>query len=370
MKRHWLILGVIAVTAYAAAALAETNDIPRQLAELLDGATKVPPDSFLAAQAQYESLNQAAPTDFRVEYTMALVAVQRHYLTEAASYLDKITTDSQLDRSIRRLKALVHLVRGEQTAAQSGMRDLAVSLRSDSSAGANDAAKWLGEVVGYYAGPGADKITVADLTALESDLKAKLPDALALSFNSGKLATADLFQQLQKDQAAARIEAKAKLADKRQHDQDQNDKALAEITQKREAAEKAVADYQQQNNGKVGSDNQINRLKQDVVRQQQMEGSLNPQTRLRATQKLNQDQQQLQQLGGGTGANSGKLSSLQAEVAKLKKTEQALTAKKAELEKRLSTNTPTSLDGKLDAVLTYAGIDLEQEKQSILASYK
>jgi hypothetical protein len=61
---------------------------------------------------------------------------------------------------------------------------------------------------------------------------------------------------------------------------------------------------------------------------------------------------------------------LQAEVAKLKKTEQALTAKKAELAKPASTNPSTLLDGKLGSVLTYAGIDLEQEKQLILASYK
>src|SRR5262249_3500897 len=159
-----------------------------------------------------DQLVKASPADVRIPYAMALVAIQNHQWADAAQLLNTALAGGRPLLPIRRTSIWLHLNRKEFEPAQQEMRELSGLLTANpTSATAQDTARWLGKVIGFYSGPGANRIKAADLDSLVSDLIAKFSGPLLDAFNQGQDETAKSIEDLQTQQATLREQAKTQL---------------------------------------------------------------------------------------------------------------------------------------------------------------
>jgi hypothetical protein len=368
-RRHLFECVAFVVCFFAGTCLsAEPADLSGRATALFDTWDKPSESNYQDARRQFAELENIAPSDSRIPYAMALIAVQNHRMSDASALLEEANAGGKGRMSMRQAQIWVNAARNDFPNVARELRSLASDLKSDqksANSAAATTAEWMGRMVGFLSGPGSEGIKPSDVASLEADVKSKLPALLSAAFDSGKDAAASRFRELTEQQTKAREEAKTQNAQKRDQEKKQNDAALADATKRREAAEHAVDDYQKQVVKDMETDTkQVKKLEKDAV---QKEHQLYRHGR--AMEKAGADGANARGINAAANQEVGKLQSLQNEVKRLRLLERGLTLKSDELAKPLSDKPPTAIDGKITSMSSYADFDLDAEKGALLSSF-
>jgi len=384
-----LILAGTAKAAQPATAAAEVQ-------QLLEIGWKASPDSYTDAQDRYGRLRQAFRKDVRGPFAIALVALKNHNGQDAAKYFDEAVANGQTLFPIRRVKIWRDVVHKEKALAKTDIRELARLLSVDPAMADRleyqETARWLGVVLGYYAGPGCTELGAADREALDVEISGMLKGSLAAALADGKSAVHVQFEKLVAELSDARQKIKedkeAVLPEERQKNLD----ALAEATANRETAEQKLKQFEQSSDEFVTLKNKHDTLRQriDALRQELNDrggpdlpkNTGNKDKDDRADQEFkdsiareNRIRNELRSLGNTENAMFKQLDKLEGPllyaIRKQQKLEQDYRKKLSQLAKPVAEDNAatTALAAKLKSFTTYAGIDLEQEKKRILESY-
>ena len=255
--------------------------------------------------------------------------------------------------------------------------------------------------MGYYAftETGRTLLPAADRAALEANLTAVLTGSLATAFNAGKDNVEQMSKSLDDQYDTAHQQSKDKIEAQRAADRQKNEALLSEANQQLAAAQNALTLFQQQSGiDQLENENQslqgtLNDLKGRRNRLQNMITSHDKEEDQRAQNDKNyrkqtdyadrNDLDQVNRLGGRAQNRMGEIArqlpALRTELNRLSsdmdrkgKAVKALTGIQNTLAKSPSTSdgATTTLQGKMRMFTTYVPMDLEQEKQRILASYK
>jgi hypothetical protein len=408
-----LRVGAIALAiAGLSLALPSIAQAANEIQQVLETGWKPSADNYAAAQQQYEQNKAAAAGDARAPLAIALVSLKNRKMDDAQKYLAQAIAASgtKLDPTaiaVRRLKIYLDVFRKDATSAQAGMHALAQLLATDDPIAprpeSKQAAEWMGSVIGYLAGPAAEQNFPLKADVVQADVLAVLKGPLANSVNDGKAAALKQYDSLKQQQAAARNELKSSRAAKRADEikQVEAQKKIVEDKLKKledpsasstattglagtgkkdgKAAAKdskdaaKIAEEQQQKaqqmeqqaailTRQIQQERRKARPNNDMImswgtqltllRQKAMESGFTP------------DQMQMQQ------QEDQKKQSVEAERKRLRGQETQLNNKLKQLTSAMDNqNVPTPVDAKIAAINSYASIDLEQEKQRIVASY-
>jgi len=385
------------------AAAAEPRASTGPAVKLLEIGWKAATDNYVAAQEEYEQARHAAPQDVRVPFAMGLIAVRNHHLADASKYLDEALAGGKSLLPIRRTKIWIDVLQNNQDAAKSDILQLARILSADDASASRsdyqETARWLGAVINFYAGPGKGRWTAAELSALDAELNSTLKGPLATQFADGKTVADRQFADLQQQLTAATVHAKATNEAKLLDDRQKNEAALTDATSRRTQAEQELTQFRQEKNADA-VENEFNQLSvqlkylnaqrsrtesaqraadkdshnsnsKDQNRSQRESDSLEQDLRnLDSTMKIAKDR--FNTVSGSVQQIRAYCQPREAEALKSKKLEAKYTNLKKQLEHQasLSDNTTSLLEAKVKSISTYAGIDLEEEKTRILATYE
>jgi hypothetical protein len=360
-----------------------------QLQQLFDGSWKPSPEGYEAAQQQFQQLQAVAAGDVRVPLSMALIAAKNYSYDDAQKYLEQSIAGGSKTKidpimlAALRLKIWVQVQRKDYAAAQSSIRELARVLSTEDAtlphAESKQTAEWLGGVLGFYSGPGANQTPSPIGDALASDVTKLLPGPLADTLADGKAAALKQYEQLQADQAVQRAELKSRNAAKRADEIQRNQTAQSAVAEKlkklEDSASKSAADAKNNKTDTAATQKEQQKLQdQGNSLQRQLDEELRKPNRNersigRLRQELNNVQQQLANAGtAGNPADASK-QKLETEQKRLQGLQARLEARGKQLASAPDDTLTTSLDSKIAMLSTYAPIDLDQEKQRILDSY-
>ncbi len=259
-------IGRLAMAAISGCALftstgrgADTADQVKQMLEL-GWKASLNTDSMIArsanfkkVQAQYQQAKQVAPTDDRIDYAMALVAAQNNRPSaEVIKYLDSAPTAREPPLYVHRIKAWTVLNGSDTTASITAITDLAHAVKASdspsSAADSQDTARWIGRVIGYFSGPGKNRLKPEELAALDAEISKSLTGSMAAACSEGQVAVSERYTELKDQLDAAQKTLKEKGDRDRKAQQAQNDAALtqnsADLTNGNLVRDKALQDYQ------------------------------------------------------------------------------------------------------------------------------
>ena len=375
---------------------------PAPAVQLLQTGWKSSAGNYAAAQRQYDQARHDAPQDVRIPFAMALVALQNHHLPEASKYLEEGLSSGKPLLPLRRTRIWLAVRLNDKPAATGRIQELARILAADE-ASANRAdyqqsAGWLGAVIGYYTGPGKNQLKAADLAALDAELVTTLKGPLAVKFAEGKAGVEKQFLELQSELTPALAKSKAANEAKRADDRQKNDAALVDATDRRTRAEQEITSFRQENNADA-TEREFNQLNNQLrflkAKRTSLEADLrSAESDARSSDSKDSDrgriqsdaiERQLKILDSTVDADKGRLDTVSrsvqqirdhcqplVQVAQISRKQQIqLTTLKRQLDHPVSAydNATTALEAKVKSISTYAGIDLEEEKTRILATY-
>ena len=374
-------------------------------AELLETGWKASSERYSQALEIYQRAKQAAPGDVRVPFAMSLVALRNLKLDEAAKYIDEALPSEKTNFPIRRVEFWIDVQRKDKDAQKSDLRKLAEILVADKLAAERDSyqetAHWLGSVMGYYAfaETGRSLLPVADRQSLDTYISGLLSGASATQFNAGKNSVEELSKTLENQLDAASQQSKDKNDAQRAADRQKNEALLSDANQQLAKAANALSQFQQQasidklENEQRSLQRQLNELKDSSKRLQDLIKNHDQEEDRRAQKDKNyrkqtdyadrNDLDQVNQLGSYALNRqreiNGQLPALRNERKRLsddvdRQNDQLkrLTSIQNNLAKAPSSadGASASLQGKMKMFTTYVAMDLEQEKQRILATYR
>ena len=287
------------------------------------------------------------------------------------------------------------LLKNKQAAA-SDLKDLVRAMATADAAQADtlETARWLGCVFGYLNGPGKGQIPDEQVAALTAEVTDKLKGPLADVFSENLNRIANQYTQLQQQLAQAHLDAKQRNKAKLEASRKENETALAEATKNRtndeESSKKLHDTYEQQAPLKRSqldaAQRQFAQLNTTIVQLQsainEVQSSSNPLSNQFIGQwneqlnVANASQRRLNAQAADINAWFRKMDADERTLSKeLKKriVEDAQTQKSKALEKATVTDSDSStaaLESKVNSISTYADIDLEQEKNRILQTYR
>jgi hypothetical protein len=383
------LLALIAMTVCAVGSAEPPAGAP-PVVQLLNTGWKASAGNYKSAQELYGQARQDAPNDVRIPYAMALVAAQNHHLPEASTYLNEGLSKGKALLPIRRTRIWLDVRLNDKAAAKDDIRELARILSADevsaSRADYQQSARWLGAVVGYYAGAGKNQLTAADLAALDAELSNTLKDPLTAQYAEGKAAVDKQFRELQNQLTAALAQTKAANEAKRIEDRDKNNATLADAVNQRTRAEQELRQYRQEKNADAVEYefNQVNRqlklLKAQYDRLLEWESLTDDKKADKSPGNAAEDD-----LRSAINAVQGHLGEVRRSVQEIREGSQhfvndadrarkiaiQLTNRKRQLDHPASAydDATRELEAKVKSINTYAGIDLEEEKARILATY-
>ena len=407
--RLMAMLGVLwAATSFAAdrvESVAPPAPAASATAELLETGWKASSERYAQAQEIYQRARQAAPGDVRVPYAMSLVAMRNSKLDEAAKYIDEALPSEKTNFPIRRVEFWIDVQRKDKDAQKSDLRKLAEILVADKLAAERDSyqetAHWLGSVMGYYAftETGRSLLPVADRQSLAAYISGLLSGSLATQFDAGKNSVEELSKALENQLDATRQQSKDKNEAQRDVDRQKNEALLSDANQQLAKAANALAQFQQQSgidkleNERQALLRQLNdlrgrrdRVKRQIDNHDKEEDRRAENDRNYRKQTDYADRNELDQVSR-QGSNAeirqrqidSVLPGLRIEQKRLgdeadrqKNLLKKLTVIQNNLAKSPSAadGASTSLQGRMRMFTTYVAMDLEQEKQRILATYR
>ncbi len=403
---HWLVSTVAICCLPIAESAAESPDTATQVAKLLETGWKPSVSNYAAAQEQFSQAKHDAPNDVRVDYAMALVALQNHNSADALTPLQQALQSGKSLLPIRRVHVWVLIGRRETPAAKVAIAELARVLKAESSstiqADSEETARWLGSVIGYYAGPGSDQLKPEELAALDSEVSSGLNEDLATRYSDAKASVATHFNELQEQLTEARKSVQADNESKLAIDRNQTEAALNIATNKKTAAAALVEQLQQKINAETPalkleglqlsrqwdrSDDHLQNLQSRLdLEKRRAEKDRDSSTISQLNREIDQEKDRVRQnrqplekrmtaIRNQLRENDRHLAAAQEEFRTFDKQEQTLTVKSKQLakqaEKPASGSDPktVSLELKVKSISTYAGINLAREKQRILDTY-
>jgi hypothetical protein len=385
-----------------AAALASVAQGANEIQQVLETGWKPSAENYAAAQQQYEQSKGMAATDARAPLAIALVSLKNFKVDDAQKYLGQAMTSSSAAKldptslSVRRLKVYLDIHRKDAANAQVDIHALAQMLATDDPIApkpeSKQAAEWLGNVIGYLAGPAADSGFALKADTVQADVLTMLKGPLANSVSDGKAAALKQYDSLKQQQASARTDAKAKAAAKRAEDIKQVEAQRATIADKLKKLEDPAAKDTASTTGKKDAtkdakDAEANQQKAQQMQQQAQRLQLaiqaeqkKPRANQQLIMRLNTQLAMLEQKATEAGLTPDqqqmqhqedqKKQNAEAERKKLTAQDNTLAAKAKQLASATdSPNLPTTVDSKINAIMSYAPIDLDQEKQRLVASY-
>ncbi len=294
-------------------------------------------------------------------------------------------------------KIYVDVLLKNKQAAASDLKDLVRAMATADAAQADtlETARWLGCVFGYLNGPGKGQIPDEQVAALTAEVTDKLKGPLADVFSENLNRIANQYTQLQQQLAQAHLDAKQRNEAKLEASRKENETALAEATKNRtndeESSKKLHDTYEQQAQLKTSqldaAQRQFAQLNTTIVQLQsainEAQSSSNPLSNQFIGQwneqlnVANASQRRLNAQAADINAWFRKMDAdertLSKELKKAQSLEDARTQKSKALEKATVTDSDSStaaLESKVNSISTYADIDLEQEKNRILQTYR
>ena len=407
--RLMAMLGVLwAVTSFAAdrvESVAPPAPAASATAELLETGWKASSERYAQALEIYQRARQAAPGDVRIPFAMSLVAMRNLKLDEAAKYIDEALPGEKTNFPIRRVEFWIDVQRKDKDAQKSDLRKLAEILVADKLAAERDSyqetAHWLGSVMGYYAfaETGRSLLPVTDRQSLDTYISGLLSGALATQFNAGKNSVEELSKTLENQLDAARQQSKDKNDAQRAADRQKNEALLSDANQHLANATNAFAQFQQQSgidqleNERKTLLGQLNDLKgrrdrlQDLIKNHDQEEDRRAQKdknyRKQTDYADRNDLDQVIQFGTNALNRQRDINSQLPALRNERKRLSDDVDRQNDLLKRLTSiqnnlakapsaadGASASLQGKMRMFTTYVAMDLEQEKQRILATYR
>jgi len=179
------------------------------------------------ALAHYQRLKAAEPGDWRVRYAFALVEMKQRRPSNAAKVLDELADRDTPAILPVQTKAWLAAMRGKGEAALSALERVAELLPSEEEAGAaeqqyREVVAFLGRMMGYLAGPGADSVPAELLDKTQRRIVGRLSLSRQEAFYRSRAETLQRFEDLVKKSEATKVEAieQAKL---------QRERVLAEL---------------------------------------------------------------------------------------------------------------------------------------------
>ena len=371
---------------------ADQTDTSAQVTQLLETGWKNSAGSYPVAQEQYEQAKQAAPSDARVPFAMALVAIKRYRLDEASKYIDEALASEKPLLPIRRVRFWLDLQRKDQAAQKADVRKLTSILASNSAlaerADYQETARWLGVALGYYSEPGKSHLPAADREALDAEVSGQLNGAWAKSLTDGRNSVGVQFKKLQADLADARKQVKAKNEAKRAEDRQKNDTDLQDCNEKMRTANLDVVRIKndKDNSPVLAEYSQLQTdwnyvqthrpsppptfrdedAKDRGIKQDYDDEIDKINRRLRAIEaRVNALYPQLQKIQTQLAPFLAILREQETRLQSLQKQQKHLTLPVME-----NDDATQALDAAANSFTTYGGINLEQEKKRILESYK
>ncbi len=376
----------------------------KSTAELLQMGWKPSAEKYSQAQELFQQARQAAPGDVRVPFAMALVAMKNIKLDEAAKYIDDALPNDKTNFPIRRVEFWIDLQRKDREAQKSDLRKLASLLAADRASADRDAyqetARWLGSVMGYYAftETGRSLLPSADRAALEANISTELEGSLATAYVAGKATVEEMSKSFDDQFDAARQQSKEKIETQRAADREKNEILLGDANQQLVLAQNALAQFQQQSGiDKLEREQQslkgaLNDLKGRRSRLQNLITSHDKEEDRRAQNDKNyrkqtdyadrndldrvnhlgvQAQNRLMDIGGQLPPLRNEQDRLSDDFNRKNGLVKKLSGIQNNLAKppSISDGASTNLQSKMRMFTTYVAMDLEQEKQRILASY-
>jgi chromosome segregation ATPase len=409
VMRLMAMLGVLSAATSFAADRVESDASPapaaNATAELLETGWKASSQRYAQAQDIYQRARQSAPGDVRVPFAMSLVAMRNSKLDEAAKYIDEALPSEKTNFPIRRVEFWIDVQRKDKDAQKSHLRKLAEILVADKLAAERDSyqetSHWLGSVMGYYAftETGRSLLPVADRQSLAAYISGLLSGSLATRFDAGKNSVEELSKTLENQLDAARQQSKDKNEAQRDVDRQKNEALLSDAYQQLAKATNALAQFQQQSgidkleNEQRSLQRQLNELNdrskrlqnliknhdQEEDRRAQKDRNYRKQTDYADRNDLDQVNRmgsnalgRQREIGGQLPALQNERKRLSDEVNRQNDLLKRLTSIQNNLAKAPSAadGASASLQGRMRMFTTYVAMDLEQEKQRILATYR
>jgi len=194
----------------AALAQAGKSTLPQEIAKLLELGWSAATRS--EAKTQFERLQHWAPGDRRVAYAYALVQIKQLHYAEAAEWLGKalgspkqnlpawetqiwlLARDKQFDVAMVEMEAL-------------GRRLPAEDAEGEAETENQEAARFLGALVGYLTGPAAADVNASRLAASQRRVVARLTSTRRAAFDEGLNGVVQRHRQLLGEADGMRIEA-------------------------------------------------------------------------------------------------------------------------------------------------------------------
>ena len=249
----------------------------------------------------------------------------------------------------------------------------------------DEAARWLGRVVGYYAGPGSDQMKPEEFSAWDADVSSSLEGECAKTYSEAKAAVTTKYKHLRET-----------LADERRNINDENESKLAIDCNRNAAALKIVARHKneaivslqqveqsvaQVNRGLIAQgsslEKKLNSTKADKRQLENDDDKGNNKPKIDEDEKeITRLQNLLTPIKNQLKANEDAVNAAGQTVRRLSKAEDDLSAKHKELERKLDKPVPdkdsttAALEQKMKSVSTYVSINLPRERQRILDSFR
>jgi hypothetical protein len=388
--RTSLLAVVVTVWLPNAESADQANDTATQVKRILEIGWNASIDNYSAAQALFTQAKHDAPGDVRVDFAMALVSLQNHNLEDASIHLsDVLPTDKSL-LPIRRVQVWVLINRhNEAPAAKAAIMNLARTLKTSSSStnpeAAVETAHWLGRVVGYYSGPGSDLLKPDELAALDTEVSSGLEGAQAQAYSDGKAVVATMYKQLRQKLVEERSSVKEDNESKLAIDFNQNAAASRIVSREKNDANVFLQQViQKVAQGNPALNAQRSMLEKDLSNTKAEKKRLEKDDdKGNNRREIDQDEEKIKQLEkeltpvmNKLRANEADLNAADQTVRRLSKTEDDLSAKHRELEKKLEKPVPdkdsttAAVEQKLKSVTTYVGLNLPRERLRILDSFR
>lgn len=221
MLRRALCAATVLSMTLVAPLRADQAALKQAVKKLFDVGWRTSLKSRLAADRQWDVVEQLAPGDLRAKYAYALVLIKQRRYSDAVRQLDELLQRDSRSVPFWRAKLWLSVLTKHYDQALVEMDRLS-QLVSDEAAPAEpaakrlDAARLLGVMGGFLAGPAGGAVTKADLQAQTRRLLGRLNEEQQAAFEEGRRSVIERFSALSAEKTDSEGEAKEEAEQERQ----------------------------------------------------------------------------------------------------------------------------------------------------------
>ncbi len=208
----WMMASLACVILRAVSPSFAAEGINDDVKVILNDGWKLNDDASKTAESHFDKAKAAAPDDVRPAYAMSLVQLRHEHLDAAVALLDAAVKEHPDDLQLRRTLVWLRAKRGEFPEMLKAISALSIrlpSVEAEGEPGLSDlaAAKMLGQLFGYFAGPGASRLTDAKLDQREKIISEAMSTPVRAAFQEGRDSVIQRFAGLQDGSVDAEMPA-------------------------------------------------------------------------------------------------------------------------------------------------------------------